>query len=738
MCRIDAPYGDRSLDEKSDPTERFIQALDEREIDGNFRALLVKHFCENWWRVFGRVSALEDDLDTVQQETSDAEKGTSFLRSTSLAGKLNIELLERHPFVPQHIRVADRDSAVYEFAQDVAQTYFSDSPYALYGALTNSGATATLPPSFDWFVTALFGEEFCFSRSLFDDSALIAEGEITRNDMLWGFFDTLSRHDDGNQNELAGICETQIRNLISVASLQFHEGPPTLASHKFLQGIRLLKAWVASDAAAGRLSSVNEGVFDKLDFERSKLCSRIRLIGSSNCALREQSDAATAWIDKVKIKLEETFYIHVDLAAADATQVERWASQLNTCFQSLSFRDPDILKQSPEERDATESEYLKLLCSQLTDHQIEAWIQWSIRRDIESVLSQSGGLLPSREFPGDKSRKWWASEYPALWKARFEEELNSRDIETKLTILSGALCRLPHEAAAREYLAWWDGLLEGLIHDPEFPPSLIPQWAIIAADRLDKELVTPYIDKSLGLLRGELSSGAQPYHHNQLEELLKKLSFFKPSKALRHRLMLMRSSNIPLSDESVSPFNSVNREKTISWYCPLKDVARDRLSKTLHLRRPQSREESEQAELACYESFALELVEFCLSRLRLRKGEKPNNGKYDATQVTEPSPTWRQGYLKALLELGLDPSGKAHKTVHFTKQFDPDESVRAIAKECYRAVRREAKKNRSIQDFKRGLIAAEWWLLMSQRLELNLDVNHEEALKTRRNSLRNP
>lgn len=738
MCRIDAPYGNRSLDEKSDPSERFIQALDERGIDGHFRALLIKHFCENWWRVFGHVSALEDALDTVRQETSDAEKGTSFLCSTPLVGKLNIELLERHPLVPQHMRVADRDSAVYEFAQDVAQTYFSDSPYALYGALKNSGSTSTLPPSFDGFVTALFGGEFCFSRSLFDDPALNAEGEMTRNDMLWGFFNTMSRHDDGNQNEMAGICAPQIKNLMSVASLQFHDGPPTLGSQKLLQGIRFLKTWVASDAAARRLNSVYEGVFQKLDIEWSELFRILDSTASTHASLSEPSDTAYQWLVKIKSTLQETFCIHMNLVAASDVQIEQWASQLNTCFQSLSFRYPDILKQSPEERDATEKEHLKLICSQLTNYQVESWIQWSIRKDIESELSRSGGLLPSREFRGYESRKWWASDYPATWKIKLEEELNSRDIEAKLTILSGALCRLPHEAAAREYLAWWNGLLAGLIHDPEFPPSLIPQWAIASADRLDKELVTPYIDKSLGLLRGELSSGTQPYHNKQLEELLNKLSFFKPSKALRHRLMLMRSSNIPFSDESISRFNPVNSEKAIGWYWPLREVARDRFSRTTRLSRPQSREEGEQAEMACYETFAHELAEFCLSRLRLRKGEKPKDGKYDASQVTEKSPTWRQGYLKALMELGLDPSGKAHKTVYFTKQFDPDESVRAVAQECYRAVRREAKKNRSIQDFKRGLIAAEWWLLMSQRLELNLDVNHEKALKTRRNLLRNP
>ena len=59
MCRIDAPYGDRYLDEKSDPTERFLQALDESEIDGQSRSLLTKHFSDNWNRIFGSATDLE-------------------------------------------------------------------------------------------------------------------------------------------------------------------------------------------------------------------------------------------------------------------------------------------------------------------------------------------------------------------------------------------------------------------------------------------------------------------------------------------------------------------------------------------------------------------------------------------------------------------------------------------------------------------------------------------------------
>lgn len=738
MCRIDAPFVSISLDEKSDPNERFIQALDESGIDGHARSLLTEHFSNNWNRIFGSATELEEALNSARQETSAQKRCAVILSSGRLAHKLAMHLLEENLVTSQRGKVADHRSEVVAFAQEVAQTLFSGSPYALYSALKNSGKNSSLTLPYNWFVTALYGEEFCFSRSLFDDPALIAKGELTRNDILWEFFNNTSQHDDGNQDELTGICEAPIKNLIAVAFLALNGGPPTFASHKFMQGIRFLNAWVAADAIAGRLRNPSEGAFHKLDFEWSVLESSVRSIGSSNRSSQEVAKAAIDWLEKSKVKLWETLCLNMTPNSEDHYQVEQWASLFNTCYTSLSIRHSGIMTQSPEERDAAENEYLKFVCAQLTDYQLEAWVQWSIRRDLESALRQSKRTHLGLEFYGHESKKWWASEYSVIWKAKLQEELIGLNIEDQLTVLSGPLRRLPNETAASKYLAWWDGLFERLIQDPNFPTALTPQWAIAAVDRLDSELVLPYIDKSIGLLRGQQSSGAQPNHHRQLVELLSKLSFFKPSKALRHRLMLMRSSVAPFTDESISPFNGVNSDNAIDWYKPLKDVARDRFAKRSNLKPPVSQAEFEQIELDCYESCALELVEFCLSRLRLRKGEKPEDGKYDASQVTEKSPIWRQGYLKALLELGLDPSGKAHKTVYFTKQFDPDESVRAIAKECYRAVRREATKNRGTQDFKRALIAAEWWLLISQRRELNLRVDYEEALKTRRSLLRNP
>ena len=76
--------------------------------------------------------------------------------------------------------------------------------------------------------------------------------------------------------------------------------------------------------------------------------------------------------------------------------------------------------------------------------------------------------------------------------------------------------------------------------------------------------------------------------------------------------------------------------------------------------------------------------------------------------------------------------------MYFIKQSDPDLDVRAIASECYKAVRRNTKKNSTIADLKRGIIAAEWWLLICQRQNLGMTINQEGALKTRRTLMRNP
>ena len=201
----------------------------------------------------------------------------------------------------------------------------------------------------------------------------------------------------------------------------------------------------------------------------------------------------------------------------------------------------------------------------------------------------------------------------------------------------------------------------------------------------------------------------------------------------------MRSSTEPFSDESISKIGNIfERKKRNQWYDSLKQLSIVHCANQTNGKRDVTSDNGVQIQNDLYVKFSHELAEFCLSRLRLRKGEKSKDGKYESCQVIEQSAIWRQGYLKALTELGFDLGGNVHKTVNFTKKSDPDMAVRDIAGECYKAVRRNSKKSSSIQEIKRGIVAAEWWLLISQRKALGLVINPEDALKTRRNLMRNP
>ena len=201
----------------------------------------------------------------------------------------------------------------------------------------------------------------------------------------------------------------------------------------------------------------------------------------------------------------------------------------------------------------------------------------------------------------------------------------------------------------------------------------------------------------------------------------------------------MRSSTNAFSDESISKLKTpFKRDGFCKWYDSLNQLADEHFAYKTNRNREVTQANYDQIKKEFYVQFSQQLAEFCLSRLRLRKGEKAKDDKYETSQVTEQSSVWRQGYLKALTELGLDLNGQVHKTVNFTKKSDPNEDVRAIASECYKAVRRHAKKDSSVQDIKRSIIAAEWWLLMCQRTELGHEIDSDKAVKTRRNLMRNP
>lgn len=727
MCRIDAPFGNITFDEKTDPKERFVQALDEFEVQGNLRTLLVKHFSDSWKRVFGDVSTLETILSNIKQHDSEKEKCVGFLVLLFKKDIINHDLAF-------YLRTqTTKKSVLMDFLHDVIQVYYPNSPFGLFKA-----GMEKVEGNYFVFLSWAYGKDFCFSKEFFDDESLNSLNKNERTGIIWNYF-------NGMAHQFRSRQDSQItRELISIASSNSKQGPLTKDSLDMIRGFDFIKAWIKFDSQAGRFSYSGSDFFYDFDSPWEKLETLIR---SEQSDSEETSKLLKKWLEDTKFEFEKLIYVSTDLNLVCDEGKEKWASGLDSYYISYTnthiYSDYDYSQLTDDDLNIRLSNAHHKLCSELTPLQISTWIKYSVDDDFQRVIDSK----KTRQNLLNSAEKWVCNKYFVPWKKAFLESINDLIIESQLCVLSSCPPFKGGESEEfyTEFSIWWNELFSGLIDCNDFPKSLIPDWTVVAIDRLNREDVLPYIDKSIGILRGELLKEENEEkiktYHQQLGRLLTTLDSTSSVKALRHRLLLMRSSTVPFSDEAISKLGSLfNQEEFSQWYDSLKHLGDTQLAYYINGNKAVTIENHSQLKNDFYVNFSHELAEFCLSRLRLRKGEKAKNGTYDSSQVVEQSSIWRQGYLKALIELGFDLNGKVHKTVNFTKKSDPDKDVRAIASECYKAVRRHAKKSPSVQDIKRSIIAAEWWLLMCQRRELlgPESVDHEAALKTRRNLMRNP
>lgn len=720
MCKIDAPFGNVTFEEKNDPKERFEQALDEFDVQGNLRLLLIKHFSNTWQHVFRGISELENTLEQTKQYESEIEKCVAIL----ISRRATLE----HGYFTFLSGVKPRKKDFLDFLDDVKNTFFPNSPFEFY----NYGMDK-ICNNYCSFISWLYGEDFCYSKAFFDDQSLNSLGKNERTSTLWSHFYSLAHQ--------FRSCEDSplIKELIYIASSNSLQGPPTKDSMDLLRGLDFIKAWLKFDSESGRVS------FDWIDFiyDYDSPWEKLeKLIRNEKPDCEETSELLTNWLEATKLEFEKLIYISADLNLVSKEDQEQWARGIESYYNSYThtYIYCDYSQLTNNDLNIRLSNAQHDLCSELNPMQVSTWIKYSVDCDFQRVIDLK---QPSSDIL-NSSEKWLSKEYFATWKRIFLESFKELAIENQLCVLSS---RTPHSKDQSEELdsKWWNELFTDLIETDDFPKGLLPDWTAVAIDRLKREDVLPYIDKSIGILRGELVKAENEedtkVYHQKLERLLNALDHSSSKKALRHRLLLMRSSKEPFSDESLSKIGSAfEREGFYKWYDSVKQLSNTHFAYQTNGNPAVTHENYNQVQSDFYVRFSHELADFCLSRLRLRKGEKAIDGKYESCQVVEKSSIWRQGYLKALTELGFDLNGKVHKTVNFTKKSDPNEDVRSIAGECYKAVRRHAKKNPSIQDLKRGIIAAEWWLLLCQRQELlgAESVDYDAALKTRRNLMRNP
>lgn len=723
MCRIDAPFGNRSLDEKKEPVERFIQALDEFEIQGNFRTLLIKHFSENWIDVFCSSSHLEEALATANKQNSEPEKCIALAFSQSINIRFRLQ-----PFRNDE---SYSESWLFKLLTDVANRYFPTSPYSFYKAGIERHFS-----SYAWFVRNHYGDQLFFTKAFFNDDVFGSLNNNERMGIFWDCFyfiappfDCLKYRSDAS---------SLLKELLSLATSNVISGPHNEHSNSILLGLKFLKTWLKYDAEMGRISFDSSTFFWDSPWEKLE-----SLIWQQPLDNEEIHISLKNWLDNTKRELEKLLLLNFNLENASESESKEWANHIERYFGDIYRHlqnDIDWRTYEHDKFDIRLKNELEDLCSHLTREQLEAWIQWSVQQDFDFVLSNRKKLAELSK----SSEKWVCETFFVTWKRLFLNNLNKLKVEEQLHVLSATFPGRRGESS--EFICagseWWHGLFSQFPETDDFPKTLIPEWTITATRCLHEQNLLPYIDKSIGILRKEVTEACQPEeqkkHDSQLKQLLEGLDRLQPNKSFRHRLLLMRAYALPLSDESISLGNPLNQSNLTQWYIPVSDLATRLFEKPLDFKLTEPAESRLKALIEPYVTCTNDLAEFCLSRLRLRKGEKTSEKQYTAKQVVEQSSVWRQGYLKALTELGIDLNGKVHKAVYFIKQSDPDPDVRAIASECYKAVRRRTKKNPTIPDLKRGIIAAEWWLLICQRQDLELTINHEDALKTRRNLMRNP
>lgn len=733
MCGTDGLFSSNSLEEKTKPSERFIQALDEFGAVGDFRNLLETYFTSTWHRELdvtgsGNIRGTEEALKAAREVEALPEKISAFVQSIAsihgggwfqfgLGSAEVMQLIQRN--YPSRLA----------FAREVAIQVFHESPYAFFqcfrDTLSNFGSFILFPPQL------FYGESLHLSTLLFSDKYFETAGEPERHDILWSVFERMTQCD----------CSFT-ENLKNLFAWEKYASVPTRETLLFSEALDYLCAWLKADAQSLDYSQSSNLLNSTVNYfcDRESEITRFSADSTNNeCCERQGFETwARKWFAQKRHQLSKTWCCNVKLKRLSDDDFNIWALRSYDCFLPLY--------------------------NGLSEERAAGLIAWGVEEDLKKWLDpkfKCDCLLDSRL----RSGLWYVSTFREAWRSQLIDSINALPLAVRLNVLglrfgsdimvSASLLpqyvSLPDEFYKEiEYgsryefrvesndLEWWGTLLRSLPDDEAFPKDLLPLWTLRALDRsksIGAEDLAPFADKSLGIVRGSLGASEVELAAEDTTRLLRILEHCNPEKAMRHRLLMLRSSRQPYATENLDIDRSCLRPETMSEI--LKEMSAAHFN---HESRRQLLHGDEwlKEELLLFSSIRAWVAQFCLSRLKLRKGEKAGKNRYSSEQVVEQSAIWRKAYLRGLEELGIDLGGKIHQTVNFTRKFDPADDVREVAKTCYKAVRRGHNKSEKAADIRRGLTAAYWWLLLAQRHALGLPINEEEAVRTRRRLLRRP
>ena len=137
------------------------------------------------------------------------------------------------------------------------------------------------------------------------------------------------------------------------------------------------------------------------------------------------------------------------------------------------------------------------------------------------------------------------------------------------------------------------------------------------------------------------------------------------------------------------------------------------------------------------QSLREEFAKFCLGRLRTKVKDKDSD--YTDEDFLEPRPAWRQCYVQALAALRVNPGGRAHRTLFWLLNNDPDDKVRELAKKAHKRVRHLDRNKPNLDQGaspRRPLFEAWWWLRQAHLITTREGgIDQAGAMRTRRREL---
>ena len=326
-----------------------------------------------------------------------------------------------------------------------------------------------------------------------------------------------------------------------------------------------------------------------------------------------------------------------------------------------------------------------------------------------------------------------------LLNAIYNAMIISESSEERLDALSDGW-----RVVARELIPFFDLLNEKQPESNQERSSLIKAWWRLAKviysrsmGGLEPELSTEFRSRlvesaarHIGILRkvlrdtpevftGEDSTGTVVDFYDEAFDIL--LHFADPWKRLKPLLLAFTEMTVPAVASDLRPWGEHGREAPPHPYSQVPywiGVA----MYPQNLRAELDRD-------PCLQDLREEFAKFCLGRLKT---------KSNCEEFVEPRPEWRQCYVQALTVLRVNPGGRAHRTLFWLSNNDPDEECRKLAKRAHRQIRHIDRKKPNLErgaSPRRPLFEAFWWLRQAHLLTLGEEIDEAGAMRTRRKEL---